>query len=329
LEFAEFSFPQIRRRKIRHAIETAFMASPPASPRSKSDVPFYVALYVLGGSYVLLIVALVAAEFLYARPGDFARIFADHNIRNAIRLSVISSTVSTILALWVSVPIAYLMSRSDFRGKQIVDAIVDIPIVLPPLVVGLCLLILFRQTPLQLLDDRWPIAFHVPAVIMAQFTVVTAFAVRTLRASFDEISPRQEQVALTLGCRVGLCRSHAATNRGLARQRVSGVERGQHRRGRGRLAGDDRRVSRRARHRTSGHPGPRPRWSRRQPDVVRQLPRRNKKTHGGLNPACGSIKKRWSDHRLLLASSESLKRLGGRSACGRSELPGVARTTDV
>jgi molybdate transport system permease protein len=177
------------------------MASPPASPRSKSDVPFYVALSVLGGSYVLLIVALVAAEFLYARPGDFARIFADHNIRYAIRLSVISSTVSTILALWVSVPIAYLMSRSDFRGKQIVDAIVDIPIVLPPLVVGLCLLILFRQTPLRLLDDRWPIAFHVPAVILAQFAVVTAFAVRALRATFDEISPRQEQVALTLGCR--------------------------------------------------------------------------------------------------------------------------------
>jgi molybdate transport system permease protein len=41
----------------------------------------------------------------------------------------------------------------------------------------------------------------VPAVILAQFAVVSAFAVRTLRATFDEISPRQEQVALTLGCR--------------------------------------------------------------------------------------------------------------------------------
>lgn len=176
------------------------MALSAATPRSKSDGPFYAALGVLGGSYVLLIVAMVAAELIYARPGDFARIFSDQNIRYAIRLSVISSTVTTILSLWVSVPIAYLMSRTAFRGKQLVDAIIDIPIVLPPLVVGLCLLILFRQTPLRHFDDRWPIAFHVPAVILAQFAVVSAFAVRTLRATFDEISPRQEQVALTLGC---------------------------------------------------------------------------------------------------------------------------------
>jgi molybdate transport system permease protein len=177
------------------------MALSTAPVRSRSDVPFYTALGILGGSYVLLIVAMVAAELLYARTGDFARIFADQDIRYAIRLSLISSTVTTILALWVSVPIAYLMSRSDFRGKQLVDAIVDIPIVLPPLVVGLCLLILFRQTPLRFFDDRWPVAFRVPAVILAQFAVVSAFAVRTLRATFDEISPRQEQVALTLGCR--------------------------------------------------------------------------------------------------------------------------------
>jgi molybdate transport system permease protein len=169
--------------------------------RSRSDAPFYTAVGILAGSYILLIVAMLAAEIGYARLGDFARIFADENIRFSIRLSVISCTITTILALWVSVPIAYLMSRRDFRGKQLVDAIVDIPIVLPPLVVGLCLLILFRQTPLRWLDDRWPIAFHVPAVILAQFAVVTAFAVRTLRATFDEISPRQEQVALTLGCR--------------------------------------------------------------------------------------------------------------------------------
>jgi len=177
------------------------MTSPSVASRPKSDVPFYTALGILGGSYLLLIVAMVAAEFSFARPGDFTRIFADANIRYAIRLSVISSTITTVLALWVSVPIAYLMSRSDFRGKQLVDAIVDIPIVLPPLVVGLCLLILFRQTPLRFFDNRWPVAFHVPAVILAQFAVVSAFAVRTLRATFDEISPRQEQVALTLGCR--------------------------------------------------------------------------------------------------------------------------------
>jgi molybdate transport system permease protein len=176
------------------------MAARPGASYRKSDAPFYWGLGILGGSYVLLIVAMVAAEAGYARLGDFGRILADQNIRYAIRLSLISSTISALLALWVSVPLAYVMSRTNFRGKQLIDAVIDIPIVLPPLVVGMCLLILFRQTPLSFVDDRWPVAFHVPAVILAQFAVVSAFATRSLRATFDEISPRQEHVALTLGC---------------------------------------------------------------------------------------------------------------------------------
>jgi molybdate transport system permease protein len=167
--------------------------------RPKSDVPFFAGLGVLAGFYIVLIASMLLAEAHYARLGDFSRILADANIRYAIRLSLLSSTITTILALWVAVPIAYLMSRTQFPGKNLLDGFLDIPLILPPLVVGLCLLILFRQTMLRALDDRLLIAFHIPAVILAQFTVATAFAVRTLRATFDELSGRQEQVALTLG----------------------------------------------------------------------------------------------------------------------------------
>ncbi len=153
---------------------TAAAASAPYRP--KSDIPFFVGLGVLGGFYVVLIAAMLLADVNYAHLGDFARILADANIRYAIRLSLISCTITTILALWVAVPIAYLMSRTDFRGKHVLDGFLDIPLILPPLVVGLCLLILFRQTLLRSLDDRFPIAFHVPAVILAQFTVAAAFA---------------------------------------------------------------------------------------------------------------------------------------------------------
>jgi len=174
----------------------------PALPehRPRSDVPFYVGLGLLGGCYVVLIVAMLLADLSFATPGDFLRILRDEDIQYSIRLSLISCTITTILALWVAVPIGYLLSRVEFRGKSLVDAILDIPIVLPPLVIGLCLLILFKQTFLRPVDDWLEIAFHVPAVILAQFAVASAFAVRTLRGTFDELSPRQEQVALTLGC---------------------------------------------------------------------------------------------------------------------------------
>src|SRR5690606_2270635 len=134
-----------------------------------------------------------------------------------------------------SVPIGYLMSRHEFPGKTLVDAILDIPIVLPPLVIGLCLLILFQvelpqiewlnrmvaeksgveyvpgalASQTQSVDDvirkvtkvvfgkAIGVTYEIPSVILAQFMVACAFAVRTMRVTFDQIGPRYEQVALT------------------------------------------------------------------------------------------------------------------------------------
>jgi len=81
-----------------------------------------------------------------------------------------------------------------------VDAILDIPIVLPPLIVGLSLLILFQTPPGLAIQRIIPVTYAIPGVILAQFAVACAFAVRTMRVAFDQIPTRNEQVALTLGC---------------------------------------------------------------------------------------------------------------------------------
>ncbi|HCF94859.1 MAG TPA: molybdenum ABC transporter permease, partial [Verrucomicrobia bacterium] len=94
----------------------------------------------------------------------------------------------------------YVMSHYRFPGKRLVDAVLDIPIVLPPLVIGLSLLILF-QTPLgRAVEQVVPITYEIPSIILAQFMVACAFAVRTMRATFEQLNRRREQVALTLGC---------------------------------------------------------------------------------------------------------------------------------
>jgi molybdate transport system permease protein len=123
------------------------------------------------------------------------------DIRYAIRLSLLSCSLTTLLSLWVAVPIGYVMSRQQFRGKALLDALLDIPIVLPPLVIGLSLLILFQTPPGRAIERFVSVTYAIPSVILAQFTVACAFAVRTMRATFDQINPRAEQVALTLGCR--------------------------------------------------------------------------------------------------------------------------------
>ena len=176
--------------------------SPPAdilAPRG-SDRRFIAAMAVLGGTYVGLLVAMVAADLFYTTPGHLWRALGSPEIRYAIRLSLLSCTLTTLLSLWVAVPIGYLMSRFDFPGRSLLDALLDIPIVLPPLVIGLSLLILFQTPPFRALERVFPVTYAVPSVILAQFMVACAFAVRTLRNTFAQINPRQEQVALTLGC---------------------------------------------------------------------------------------------------------------------------------
>ena len=172
--------------------------SPPHSVRP--DWPFLLGLAVLGGVYVVLIVAMLVADMSFTTPDHLLAALRSPEIQFSIRLSLISCTLTTLLSLWVAVPIGYLMSRFKFPGKKLVDAILDIPIVLPPLVIGLSLLILF-QTPVGKAIDRVvPFTYSVAGVVLAQFAVACAFAVRTMLVTFDQINPRREQVALTLGC---------------------------------------------------------------------------------------------------------------------------------
>ncbi len=169
-------------------------------PKSRRDWPFFAGLAILSSVYILLILAMLAADLSFTTPNHLLRALASQEIRYSIKLSLITCSLTTLLSLWIAVPTGYLMSRYRFPGKGLMDAILDIPIVLPPLVIGLSLLILF-QTPIgRAVQKVVPVTYAIPSIILAQFAVACAFAVRTMLVTFDQISPRCEQVALTLGC---------------------------------------------------------------------------------------------------------------------------------
>ena len=145
---------------------------------------------------------------------EFSAALQKREIQVAFRLTVFSCTLATILSLWIGTPLGYLLSRYNFPGRWIVETIVDIPIVLPPLVLGLSLLILFHlplggttlEKTLQGLPKPLgplPVTYEWRAVVLAQFSVACAFVVRTMRVTFDQINPRSEDVARTLGCSRG------------------------------------------------------------------------------------------------------------------------------
>ena len=169
----------------------------------RRDVGFWLGLGSLGGLYILLILAMLAADgaYLLTRPAgapkdSLAASLWSPEILYAVRLSLFSSTISAALSVLVGIPLGYVLSRTRLPGRGFVDALVEIPIILPPLVVGISLLILFQSPGLKSLDVTYSIA----SVVIAQFAVAAAFAVRTMKVTFDQLNPRTEAVAQTLGC---------------------------------------------------------------------------------------------------------------------------------
>lgn len=124
-------------------------------------------------------------------------------VRNALVLSAWTSTLTAVLAVLFGTPVAYLLARARFRGRAIVDALIDLPIVLPPTVAGVALLTAFgRRGLVGEPIESWTgftFGFRTLAVIMAQLLVAAPFYVRAAKAGFEAVDPLVEGVAYTLG----------------------------------------------------------------------------------------------------------------------------------
>ncbi len=118
----------------------------------------------------------------------------------AVKLSLLTATAASILALLISLPVAYLLSRYRFFGKDLFDTLLDLPIVLSPVALGAMLLIFFN-TPLGKQLDQFfgPFVFEVKGIILAQFFVVSGLSIRLLKTAFEGVDIEYENLARTLG----------------------------------------------------------------------------------------------------------------------------------
>ena len=135
--------------------------------------------------------------------GDVWRVLRSSEARAALRLSLLTSTATVALTLVLGTPVAYLLARARFPGRSIVDALIDLPIVLPPTVAGVALLTAFgRRGLVGEPIEEWTgltFAFRTTAVVMAQLLVAAPFYVRAAKAGFEAIDPEVERIAYTLG----------------------------------------------------------------------------------------------------------------------------------
>ena len=123
-------------------------------------------------------------------------------VRQALILSLATSFGTVVLAVAFGSPLAYLLARRDFKGKEIVDTLVDLPLVLPPVVAGVALLMAFGRAGLlgPVLDIAGlRLGFSTVAVVLAQTFVATPFFVRSARAGFASVDRSLENASRTLG----------------------------------------------------------------------------------------------------------------------------------
>lgn len=161
--------------------------------------PFWLCLALITALYLVFWGLLLGATATYSSPSAWWQTLSKPEIRYAASLSLLTCSLAAAFSVLIAVPMGYLMARCEFKGKALLDAALDIPIVLPPMVVGICLLIFF-QTPLgQAIEKVVSLTYSITGVVLAQFVVAAAFAIRTMRGTFDHLSPRPEAVALTLG----------------------------------------------------------------------------------------------------------------------------------
>lgn len=120
----------------------------------------------------------------------------------ALRLSLKVSIVATVLSLPVAIWVAHILARSRFRGRGLLDALVHLPLVLPPVVTGYALLLLFsRSGPLGAVLEPLGLglAFRWTGAALAAAIMGFPLIVRAIRLAFEAVDPRLEEAAATLG----------------------------------------------------------------------------------------------------------------------------------
>ncbi len=150
---------------------------------------------------VALLTFPVAALLLRVPISELARRVASPLVANALWLSVATSVGTTALVAVLGLPVAYVLATRRFRGKRGLETLIDLPMVLPPTVAGVCLLLAFGRTGLvgQLLAPFGvTIPFTTVAVILAQAFVAGPFFINAARAGLEAVDPQYVNAAATL-----------------------------------------------------------------------------------------------------------------------------------
>lgn len=151
---------------------------------------------------LLFILVPLLATIFASSPGEFAEGVADRGVLDALWLTFLAAFVATVIALVLGVPLAYLLARREFWGKNLLEGVIDLPIIIPHTAAGIALLMVFGRR--GLLGEPFASAGlyftqNFAGIVIAMLFVSLPFLVDTARETLALVDRRLEGVARTLG----------------------------------------------------------------------------------------------------------------------------------
>lgn len=161
------------------------------------------ALLVPAVAGLLFLVLPLAGLIVRAPWSTMGARLAEPEVLAALRLSLQTATSATVVCLVLGVPLAWLLARADFPGRRLVRALVTVPLVLPPVVGGVALLLVFGRRGLigSHLDSAFGVTlpFTTAGVVLAEAFVAMPFLVIAVEGALRGADTRYEEAAATLG----------------------------------------------------------------------------------------------------------------------------------
>jgi molybdate transport system permease protein len=160
-------------------------------------------LYLASLPFIFFLAVPLVSLILRTSSSALLSHIVQPQVTQALMLSVTTTAIATAIALVTGTPVAYLLARKKFWGRSLLDALIELPIVLPPAVAGIALLVAFGRRGLigEPLFNRFhiDIAFTTIAVVMAQLFVASPFFVKSAAAGFAGVDTDLEKAAAVDG----------------------------------------------------------------------------------------------------------------------------------
>lgn len=159
--------------------------------------------WLLGGLLLASIVLPLVGLATFQSPDRVARVAAMPEVWSAIALSLAGASVTALIAGFFGFPLAYVLAHSRFRGKRLVEAVIDLPLAVPHTVAGIALLFVYGRRGMLGVPLRHTLGLQFwgtfAGIVVAMLFVSAPYAVNAARIGFASVDPRLEKTGRTLG----------------------------------------------------------------------------------------------------------------------------------